>query len=86
METVDEALVWICAHEAYHYLRRTRQVPGRNMEIDADGFSDEALEHLREGWSPSRFRALKELRAEKVRAAPAVRDGSKRPAINRRGE
>ena len=56
------------------------------MEIEADGFSDEALEHLREGWSPSRFRVLHELRAEKLRAAPAVRDGSKRPAINRRGE
>ena len=49
----DEALVWITAHEAYHYLRRTRQVPGRNAKIGVNRFSDEALEHFRSGWSPS---------------------------------
>ena len=49
----DEALVWITAHEAYHYLRRTRQVPGRNAKIEVNRFSDEALEHFRSGWSPS---------------------------------
>ena len=73
METVDEALVWICAHEAYHYLRRTRQVPGRNMEIDADAFSDEALRHFREGWPPRRFAALQEPRAGKAKSVRAVR-------------
>lgn len=67
LDNVDEALVWIVAHESFHYLRRTRQVPGRNMEIDADAFSDEALEHFREGWSPSRFAALQDLRAEKAK-------------------
>ncbi len=58
--TVDEAIVWIVAHESYHYLRKTRQIPGKNVEIDADRFSDEALEHFRSGWSPARFRALQE--------------------------
>ncbi|MDP9411006.1 MAG: hypothetical protein M3P70_10995 [Actinomycetota bacterium] len=68
LDNLDEAIVWIVAHEAYHYLRKTRQIPGRNVEIDADRFSDEALDHFRSGWSPSRFRALQELRAKKERA------------------
>ncbi len=63
--TVDEAIVWIVAHESYHYLRKTRQIPGKNVEIDADRFSDEALEYFRSGWSPSRFRALQERRTQK---------------------
>jgi len=69
LATLDEAIVWIFAHESYHFLRRTRQVPGENAEIEADRFSDEALEHFREGCSPSRFRALQELRAEKAKNA-----------------
>ncbi len=60
-----EAVVWIVAHEAFHFLRRTRQVPGRNTEIDADRFAGEAKEHFAAGGSPSRFRALRELRAER---------------------
>lgn len=68
LEALDEALVWIIAHEAFHFLRRTRQIPGRNMEIDADQFSDDALEHYRSGWSPHRFAALQEMRFEKVRS------------------
>ena len=67
LETLDEAIVWIIAHESYHYLRRTRQVPGRNAEIEADRFSDEALEHFRDGSSPRRFASLQEYRAEKVK-------------------
>lgn len=62
LDTLDEAIVWIVAHESYHFLRRTRQVPGRNAEIEADRFSDEALEYFREGFSPSRFRSLQERR------------------------
>ena len=72
LATADEAVVWIFGHEAYHYLRRTRQVPGRNAEIEADRFSDEALDHFREGWSPGRFRALQEIRAGKAKGAPAA--------------
>jgi hypothetical protein len=45
--TEDEALVYIIAHEAYHYLRRERQVPGKNTEIDADAFGEGVLEEFR---------------------------------------
>ena len=44
----DEALVFLVAHEAFHYLRRTRQVEGRHGEIEADAFALQALEHYRE--------------------------------------
>ena len=52
--TRDEGLVWIVAHEAFHFLRHTRQVAGRNTEIEADRFADEQLHllrRLRERWS-----------------------------------
>jgi hypothetical protein len=45
--TIDEGIVWIMAHEMFHFLRRTRQITGRNTEIEADGFADEQLEALR---------------------------------------
>jgi hypothetical protein len=41
--TRDEAIVWVLAHEAFHFLRRSRQIPGRNTEIEADRFADDAL-------------------------------------------
>jgi hypothetical protein len=37
------------AHEAFHYLRRTRQVAGRHGEIEANGFALEILEQYRQG-------------------------------------
>lgn len=40
----DEVLVFLVAHEAFHYLRKTRQVEGRHGEIEADAFALEALE------------------------------------------
>jgi hypothetical protein len=43
----DEVLVLLVAHEAFHYLRKTRQVPGRHGEIEADAFALEALEQYR---------------------------------------
>ena len=39
------------AHEAFHYLRRTRQVPGRHGEIEADAFALKTLEQYRDGSS-----------------------------------
>lgn len=45
--TPGEGLVWIVAHEAFHFLRHTRQITGRNTEIEADGFADEQLHLLR---------------------------------------
>jgi hypothetical protein len=45
----DEVLVFLVAHEAFHYLRKTRQVEGRHGEIEADAFALKMLEHYREG-------------------------------------
>ena len=52
--TLDEGIIWIMAHEAFHFLRRTGQVAGRNTEIEADRFADEqlsSLRTLRQRWS-----------------------------------
>ena len=45
----DEVLVFLVAHEAFHYLRKTRQVGGRHGEIEADAFALRMLEHYRGG-------------------------------------
>jgi hypothetical protein len=44
----DEGIVWIVAHEAFHWLRKTRQIPGRNTEVEADAFADRKLQEFRE--------------------------------------
>lgn len=51
---LDEAVVWIFAHEAFHWLRRTGQIPGRNTEIAADAFADAQLARFRAGALPQR--------------------------------
>jgi hypothetical protein len=43
----DEVLVFLVAHEAFHYLRKTRQVQGRHGEIEADAFALQTLEQYR---------------------------------------
>jgi hypothetical protein len=43
----DEVLVFLVAHEAFHYLRKTRQVEGRHGEIEADAFALKMLELYR---------------------------------------
>ena len=45
----EEVLVFLVAHEAFHYLRKTRQVEGRHGEIEADAFALKMLEHYRNG-------------------------------------
>jgi len=47
LQDADEAVVWIFAHEAFHFLRRTKQIPGRNNEIQADAYGDAMLETFR---------------------------------------
>jgi len=42
-------LVFLIAHEAFHYLRKTRQVEGRHGEIEADAFALKRLEQYRDG-------------------------------------
>jgi len=44
----DEVLVFLVAHEAFHYLRRTKQVQGRHGEIEGDTFALKTLEQYRE--------------------------------------
>ena len=44
----DEVLVFLVAHEAFHYLRKTRQVDGRHGEIEADAFALKMLEQYRD--------------------------------------
>ena len=44
---LNEGIVWIFAHEAFHWLRKTGQVPGRNNEIEADAYADRLLEEFR---------------------------------------
>ncbi len=44
----DEVLVYLVAHEAFHYLRKTRQVPGRHGEIEADAFALKMLGQYRD--------------------------------------
>jgi hypothetical protein len=48
----DEVLVFLVAHEAFHYLRKTRQVEERHGEIEADAFALKMLEHFRDGSNP----------------------------------
>lgn len=36
--TVEEAIVAIMAHEAFHFLRKTKQIDGANYETKADEF------------------------------------------------
>ena len=47
LRSEDEVLVFLVAHEAFHYLRKTKQVQGRHGEIEADAFALPALEQYR---------------------------------------
>jgi hypothetical protein len=47
--TEAEAVVWIGAHEFFHFLRKTRQIPGRNVEWQADDFANKILQEYRDG-------------------------------------
>jgi hypothetical protein len=42
-------LVFLVGYEAFHYLRKTRQVEGRHGEIEAEAFALRMLEQYREG-------------------------------------
>jgi hypothetical protein len=39
METREIGLVHVFAHEVFHFLHRSRQIPGRNGENEADQFA-----------------------------------------------
>ena len=48
LRSEEEVLVFLVAHEAFHYLRKTKQVEGRHGEIEADAFALNALEQYHE--------------------------------------
>lgn len=48
VENMEEGIIWIVSHEMFHFLRRTRQVPERNTEIEADRFADQQLAFVRQ--------------------------------------
>jgi hypothetical protein len=52
LKSEDEVLVFLVAHEAFHYLRKTRQVEGRHGEIEADAFALKMLEQYSLGSDP----------------------------------
>jgi hypothetical protein len=56
LRSEDEVLVFLVAHEAFHYLRKTGQVEGRHGEIEADAFALKMLEHYRDGSDPDERR------------------------------
>jgi hypothetical protein len=53
LELRNEVLVFLVAHEAFHYLRKTRQVERRHGEIEADAFALKMLEQYRDGSEPT---------------------------------
>jgi len=42
-----EAVVHVLAHECFHFLRHSRQLPGRNRENEADQFALAAVDRFR---------------------------------------
>jgi len=47
VRNLNEGVVWVFAHEAFHWLRKTGQIAGRNNEIEADAFADQMLGKFR---------------------------------------
>ena len=47
VKNLNEGVVWVFTHEAFHWLRKTGQIPGRNNEIEADAFADQMLGKFR---------------------------------------
>lgn len=39
----DELMIWVFGHEIFHFLRKTKQVPGRNTQSQANKFGFELL-------------------------------------------
>jgi hypothetical protein len=65
LKSEDEVLMFLVAYEAFRYLRRMKQVPGRYGEIEADAFTLITLEQYRDGPKQSHPTSLNHL-AERV--------------------
>ncbi len=61
VKTIDSGIIWILGHEAFHFLRKTRQIPGRNTEIEADAFADQCLQDFLKGSRPPQQSFMKTL-------------------------
>jgi len=48
LRTLEEAVAWIAGHEAFHWLRHSRQIPGRNHETQANRAGFAWLDEWRE--------------------------------------
>jgi predicted nucleic acid-binding Zn ribbon protein len=57
LQDEHEAVAYILAHELFHFLRRTRQIPGKNVEIEADRYGVQVLEVYRLNSRDTRTRA-----------------------------
>ena len=47
VRTKEEAFVWIAGHEAFHWLRHSRQISGKNFETQANRFGFAWLDEWR---------------------------------------
>ena len=56
IDNQEEAIVWILGHEAFHFLRKTRQIRGRNVEWQADVYGGELMERWRSGFVMGQLR------------------------------
>jgi hypothetical protein len=48
LTTISEGIVFIVGHEGFHFLRRSKQIPGRNIESEADAFALRQLAAFRD--------------------------------------
>jgi hypothetical protein len=47
LRSMNEAVVFVGAHEVFHFLRHSRQLGGRNGENEADQFASGQLDEFR---------------------------------------
>lgn len=47
-QTKEEAFIWLAGHEAFHWLRHSRQIPGKNYETQANRYGFAWLDERRE--------------------------------------
>jgi len=48
LKSLDELIIFIYGHELYHFLRKTKQIGGRNTQNQADGFGIKLVKNWRE--------------------------------------
>lgn len=63
-EDVRELAVFVAGHETFHFLRQSRQIPGRQSETQANAYGIEWLER----WRAARQREARRKRVERLAA------------------